>query len=74
MTTLKGKRFSILFYGNQVKQVEDLNVTVSIKRIAVSVTSSDLDDSNYILLEVVQAASSTVGLEIKLMLPQCVKY
>ena len=57
MTTLKGKRFSILFYGNQVKQVEDLNVTVSIKRIAVSVTSPDLDDSNYIL-EVVQAASS----------------
>ena len=58
MTTLKGKRFSILFYGKQVKQVEDLNVTISIKRIAVSVTSSDLDDSNYILLEVVQAASS----------------
>ena len=58
MTTLKGKRFSILFYCKQVKQVEDLNVTVSIKRTAVSVTSSDLDDSNYILLEVVQAASS----------------
>ena len=57
MTTMKGKRFSILFYGKQVKQVEDLNVTVSIKRIAVSVTSPDLDDSNYIL-EVVQAASS----------------
>ena len=47
MTTLKGKRFSILFYGKQVKQVEDLNVTVSIKRIAVSVTSPDLDDSNF---------------------------
>ena len=57
MTTLKGKRFSILLYGKHVKQVEDLNVTVPIKRIAVSVTSPDLDDSNYIL-EVVQAASS----------------
>ena len=58
MTTLKRKRFSILLYGKQAKQVEDINVTVSIKRIAVSVTSPDLDDSNYILLEVVQAASS----------------
>ena len=34
MTTLKGKRFSILFYGKQVKQVEDLNVTVSKGRLA----------------------------------------
>ena len=58
MTTLKGKRFSILFYGKQVKQVEDLNVTVSIKRIAVSVTSPDFNDSNYIRLKVVQAARS----------------
>ena len=47
MTTMKGKRFSILFYGKHVKQVEDLNVNVSIKRIAVSVTSPYLDDSNF---------------------------
>ena len=47
MTTLKGKRFSILFYGKQVKQVKDLNVSVSIKRIAVSVTVPDLGDSNF---------------------------
>ena len=58
MTTLKGKRFSILFNGKQVKQVEDLNITVSIERIPYSVTSPDLDDSNYICLEVVQAARS----------------
>ena len=63
MTTLKGKRFSILFNGKQVKQVkqvEDLNVTVSIERIAVSVVSPDLDDSNYILLLVAQAARPRV--------------
>ena len=63
MTTLKGKRFSILFNGKQVKQVkqvEDLNVTVSIERIAVSVVPPDLDDSNYILLLVAQAARPRV--------------
>ena len=58
MTTLKGKGFSILFNCKQVKQVEDLNITVSIERIPDSVTSPDLDDSNDILLGAVKAASS----------------
>ena len=61
MATLKGKSYSTLFYGKQVKQVkqvEDLNITVSIERIPYSVTSPDLDDSNDILLGAVKAASS----------------
>ncbi len=37
---------------------EDLNVTVTVERIAVSVTSPDIEDSDDILLGVVQAESS----------------
>lgn len=59
MKTLQGKRLCVHFDGKQVKEIEeDLNITVSIERIAVSVTSPDLDDSDDILLGVVQAASS----------------
>jgi len=42
-----------------VKQIEEqLNITVTIKRIAVSVTSPDIEDTDDILLGVVQAKSS----------------
>ena len=42
-----------------MKQIEeDLNITVTVERIAISVTSPDLDDTDDILLGVVQASSS----------------
>jgi len=57
--TLKGKRLCLHFDGKLVKQMEeDLNVTVTVERIAVSVTSPDIEDSDDILLGVVQAESS----------------
>jgi hypothetical protein len=59
MTTLKGKKLCLHFDGKQVKQIEeDLNITVTVERIAISVTSPDLDDTDDILLGVVQASSS----------------
>ena len=57
--TLKGKRLCLHFDGKQVKQIEEyLQITVTVERIAVSVTSPDIDDSDDILLGVVQAESS----------------
>ena len=45
-----------------MKQIEDdLDITVTVERIAISVTSPDLGDSDDILLGVVQAASSKVS-------------
>ena len=42
-----------------MKQIEeDLNITVTVERIAISVTSPDFDDTDDILLGVVQASSS----------------
>lgn len=59
VNTLKGKKLCIHFDGKQVKQIEeDLNITTTVERIAISVTSPDIDDSDDILLGVVQAASS----------------
>jgi hypothetical protein len=59
ITTLKGKKLCVHFDGKKVKQIdEDLKITVSVERIAVSVTSPDMDDTDDILLGVVQTASS----------------
>ncbi len=59
MNTLKGKRLCIHFDGKQMKQIEDdLDITVTVERIATSVTSPDFGDSDDILLGVDQAASS----------------
>lgn len=57
--TLQGKRLCLHFDGKLVKQIEeDLNITVTVERIAVSVTSPDIEDREDILLGVVQAESS----------------
>jgi hypothetical protein len=57
--TLKGKRLCLHFDGKLVKQIEEnLDVTVTVERIAVSVTSPDMEDKDDILLGVVQAESS----------------
>ena len=59
ITTLKGKKLCVHFDGKRVKQIkEDLKITVSVERIAVSVTSPDMDDTDDVLLGVVQTASS----------------
>ena len=59
METLKGKRLVLHFDGKQMKEMEDnLNITVTVEKITISVTSPDIDDTNYILLGVVQAESS----------------
>ena len=59
MDVLKGKKLCIHFDGKQEKQIEeDLNITVTVERITISVTSPDIQDSNDILLGVVQADSS----------------
>ena len=59
METLKGKRLVLHFDGKQIKEMEEnLNITVTVERIAISVTSPDIDDTNDILLGVVQAESS----------------
>jgi uncharacterized protein Yka (UPF0111/DUF47 family) len=59
MTTLKGKKVCLHFDGKQVKQIEeDLDITINVERIAISVTSPDIEGSDDILLAVVQAASS----------------
>ena len=59
METLKGKRLVLHFDGKQIKEMgENLNITVTVERIAISVTSPDIDDTNDILLGVVQAESS----------------
>ncbi len=58
MNTLKGKRLCLHLDGTQMKQIEDdLDITVTVERIATSVTSPDFGDSDDILL-VVQAAPS----------------
>jgi len=54
ITTLKGKKLCVHFDGKRVKQIEeDLKITVSVERIAVSVTSPDMDDKDDVLLGVV---------------------
>ena len=59
MDTLKGKHLYLHFDGKQVKQMEkDLKIIVSYERIAISVTSPDIDDIDDILLGVVQTPSS----------------
>ncbi len=59
MNTLKGKRLCLHFDGKRVNQIEvDLDITVTVERIATSVTSPDFRYSDDILLGVVQAASS----------------
>ena len=58
MNTLKGKRLCVHFDGKRVKELQgDLNVEV--ERIAVSVTSPDLDDTGDLLLGVVQTKSAS---------------
>lgn len=57
--TLRGKRLCLHFDGKQVKQIEEEhNMTVSVERIALSVTSPDFVDSNDLLLGVIQTESS----------------
>jgi hypothetical protein len=59
MNTLKGKRLCLHFDGKQMKQIEDdLNITITVERIASCVKSPAFRDSDDILLGVVQAASS----------------
>ena len=59
MTTLKGKKLCLHFDGKQIQQIEEnLNITVTCERIAISVTSPDIEDTDDILLGVVQAESS----------------
>ena len=59
MNTLKGKKLCLHFDGKQVKEVEEkMNIVVSVERISISVTSPDIEDSDDILLGVVQAESS----------------
>ena len=61
METLKGKRLVLLYDGKQIKEMEEnlnITVTVTVERIAVSVTSPNIDNTNDILLGVVQAESS----------------
>lgn len=62
MLFLKGKRLMLHFDGKQIQEIHgDLNITVTVERIAVSVTSPDFPDSNDVLLGVVQAESSKGG-------------
>jgi hypothetical protein len=68
MTTLKGKKLCLHFDGKQVKQMEDLDSTVNVERIAISVTSRDIEGSDDILLGVVQAASSKSCDQVELIL------
>ena len=57
--TLRGKKPIVHFDGKQVKQMEEEhNITVNVERIAVSVTSPDLEQSADILLGVLQTESS----------------
>ena len=59
MDTLKGTHLYLHFDGKQVKQMEkDLKIIVSYERIAISVTSPDINDTDDILLGVVQTPSS----------------
>ncbi len=59
INTLKGWRLCLHFDGKQVNQMEDdLDITVTVEKIATSVTSPDFRDSDDILLRVVQAVSS----------------
>ena len=55
--TLRGKRLCIHFDGKQIKEIDEQDVAVNVERIAISVTSPDLEDDNDILLGVVQASS-----------------
>ena len=66
MDTLKGKHLCLHFDGRQVKQMEqDLKIIVSYERIAISVTSLDIDDTDDILLGVVQTPSSKGSDQVK---------
>ena len=59
METVKGKRLALHFDGNQTKDMEEnLNITVTIERIAISWTSLIIDDTNDTLIGVVQAERS----------------
>lgn len=59
MTTLRGKKLCLHFDGKQIQQIEEnLNITVTAEQKAVSVTSPDIEDTDDILLGVVQAESS----------------
>jgi hypothetical protein len=58
MNTLKGKRLCLHFDGKQMKQTEDdHDITVTVERIATSVTSPDFGCSDDNLLGVFQVAS-----------------
>jgi len=58
MGILKGKQLYLHFDIKLVKQMEeDLIITVSVKRIAISATPLDISDINDILLDDVQAES-----------------
>ena len=51
MGVLKGKKLCIHFDDKQEKQIDkDLNITVAVERITISVTYPDFQDSNDILL------------------------
>ena len=59
METLKEKRPVLQFDGKQVKEIEEyLNITDTVERIAISVTSPEIDNTNDILHGVVQAENS----------------
>ena len=54
METLKGKRLVLHFDSKKIKEMqENLNITVTVERISVSVTSLDVDNTNDILLGLV---------------------
>jgi hypothetical protein len=50
MNTLNGKMLCLDFDGKQMKQIEDLDITVTVERTDTSVTSPDFGDSDDILL------------------------
>ena len=58
--TLCGKRLCIHFGGKQIKEINDQDAAVNVERLAISVTSPDLEDDNVFLLGIVKASSLKV--------------
>lgn len=59
MEKIKGKRLILHYDGKKVKELEEYShITVSKERIAISVSSPDLDETNDILLAIVESESS----------------
>ena len=66
---LKGKKLIVHFDGKLVRQLEEENdLTVNCERIAVSVTSADLECRDDFLLGIVQAKNSTGSEQANLIL------